>query len=122
MGIVMRGKLRKSGDSIVYEFKGLNDLADGEYSVHIIEIDTTVKQGKKAYFAMVDELARNAGYLSHQDRTKFKQQVRKELGDESIAEMTTIEEVWTKIEELQELARIHYDYIFLPYLKPPGNE
>lgn len=119
MPIILRGLLRKSEDSIDYEFSGKEDLLpEGEYIVHILLKDEDVVRAKKAYFAMVTELAKFAGYVSHKERELFKGQVKDELGGESIADMLTTEEVHVKIEELHQLAKEHYDYFFPPYLKP----
>lgn len=65
---------------------------------------------------MVDELAKHAGYRSRSDRNLFKEQIKKELGGESIKEMTSLDQVSIKIEELHQLAVDHYSYFFKPYV------
>ncbi len=72
---------------------------------------------KKRYHAMVDELAKHAGYSSRKERDLFKDQVKAELGNESISEMTEVSQVSIKIEELHQLAVSHYSYFFKPYEK-----
>lgn len=61
---------------------------------------------------MVTQLAKHSGYLSQQDREQFKEQLKAELGGESISEMTEIEQVAIKIEELHLLAMNHYNFKF----------
>lgn len=68
---------------------------------------------KKRYFAMVTELGKWIGYQSYSDRQLFKEQIKKELGSESIADMVTVDEIRTKIEELHQFAAMHYNYIFI---------
>ena len=79
---------------------------------------------------MVTELAAEAGYLSHKEREGFKEQVKQQLGNESISEMTDSAQVRTKIEELHQLAAEFYNYqfpsndpdIFLFNEKHPADE
>lgn len=74
-----------------------------------------VARAKKRYFAMVQELGAYAGYQSHDERETFKEEVKKALGNESISEMTTHEQVKTKIEELHRFAAETYSFTFKNY-------
>lgn len=90
-------------------------LEDGNYVLVVNIIDNKVDKAKKKYFSMVSELAEYAGYVSRKEKDQFKEAVKKELGNESIAEMITFDEIKIKLEELHKLAAEHYNYIFKPY-------
>lgn len=64
---------------------------------------------------MVQELGHDAGYQSHEEREVFKEQIKKALGNESISEMTTYDQVRIKIEELHKLGSEVYNYKFKIY-------
>jgi len=64
---------------------------------------------------MIRELAIHAGYQSKDDVETFKEQVKLQLGNESIADMNTYEQIRIKIEELHQLGNDHYDYRFKIY-------
>lgn len=93
----------------------MQHLESGRYYVILDQIPDNLQKAKAKYFAMVDELAKFAGYHSRKDRDLFKEQIKQELGNESLAEMTDIMQVSIKIEELSQLAAIHYQYQFMPY-------
>lgn len=61
---------------------------------------------------MVTELGKYLGYQSYKDRQLFKEQVKAELGGESIAEMTEYDQIRIKIEELHQWAGTHHNFIF----------
>lgn len=69
---------------------------------------------KKRYFAMVTELGKHLGYQSKDEREYFKEEVKRALGNESIAMMTTYDEVRIKVEELHKMASETFDYLFNP--------
>lgn len=110
MNIVIRNKRIENLNKLI-EF--LLSHPDGQYKIAIAVHDSQLEAIKKRYFAMVDELAKHAGYRSRKDRDLFKEQIKKELGDESIKEMTEIDQVSIKIEELHQLALNHYSYFFI---------
>ena len=85
------------------------------FSIALFEETENVKLAKKKYFAMIDELARFAGYLSYDERQLFKAQVKETLGGESIAEMTDPLQIQVKIEELTNFAMRIYEYTFNPF-------
>lgn len=93
-------------------------LGEGEFFVDIYPVANphSLEQIKKKYFAMVTELGNYLGYLSNEDRELFKEQVKVQLGNDSIASMTEMIQVEAKIEEFIWLAATHYDYIFEPNL------
>lgn len=109
--------LKKGSTFTPVNKQSLDELPDGAYDVTIQVRQSNVAQAKKAYFAMVDTLALYCGYMSRKDKELFKEQVKKELGNESIAEMTTIEQVTTKIEELHQLAITEHNFMFPPFIK-----
>lgn len=90
---------------------------DGEYKLQLQPNDDQLKAIKKRYYAMVDELAKHAGYKTKPERELFKEQVKVELGGESTSEMMDMDQVSTKIEELHQLALSHYSYFFKTYEK-----
>lgn len=88
----------------------------GIYNI-IIEIeDVSLEKARKHYFAMVSELAKHLGYLSRQDRELFKEQIKKELGHESIAEMLNPDDIYIKVEELHAFALKQFNYYFKPFI------
>lgn len=103
---------------------GLNDLmvnlVDGRYRYHIVLIPSNLIAVKAKYFALVTELANYTGMQSRKDKDLFKEQIKKELGNESIADMVTLEQVAIKIEELYNLAANFYEYHFKDYV-PSGQ-
>ena len=110
MNIVIRNKRIENLNKLI-EF--LVSHPEGKYKISLAATDTPLEAIKKRYYAMVDELAKHAGYRSRKDRDLFKEQIKKELGDESIKEMTEIDQVSIKIEELHQLALSHYSYFFI---------
>lgn len=110
MNIVIRNKRIENLNKVI-EF--LVSHPEGQYKITIVAHNSPLEAIKKRYFAMVDELAKHAGYRSRKDRDLFKEQIKKELGDESIKEMTDIDQVSIKIEELHQLALSHYSYFFI---------
>jgi hypothetical protein len=90
----------------------LQQLKTGKVKI-VIEVESdTLTKAKKRFFAMISELAREAGYHSREDREMFKEQIKQQLGNESISEMTEVFQVSTKIEELHKLALEFYEYKF----------
>lgn len=61
---------------------------------------------------MITQLAEYAGYISHKEREEFKEQIKGQLGGESISAMTEVKQVGIKIEELHQLASEFYNYKF----------
>jgi hypothetical protein len=90
---------------------------DGEYKLQLQPNDDRLKAIKKRYYAMVDELAKHAGYKTKPERELFKEQVKQELGGESNTDMIDMDQVSTKIEEMHQLALSHYSYFFKQYDK-----
>lgn len=109
MNIVISNKRIENLNKVI-EF--LLNREEGKYKISVIPTDTPLDAIKKRYHAMVDELAKHAGYRSRKDRDLFKEQVKNELGNESIKEMTEVDQVSIKIEELHQLALSHYSYFF----------
>lgn len=97
----------------------MTDLQPGDYYVILDMIPTNLAKAKAKYFALVTELAEHAGYMSKSEKDLFKQQIKEQLGNESIREMTDMMQVSIKIEELYRLAAEHYGYQFMPY--DPGT-
>lgn len=95
--------------------KELSQLPEGEYLIKPTIVLKGVAMAKKRYFAMVTELANHCGYMSKKDRELFKEQIKAELGDESIADMTDPLQIGIKIEELHNLAQNHYSFTFPIY-------
>ena len=96
-------------------------LAEGVYIVDIKLEDVRVVRAKKHYFSMITELGKYLGYQSRVDRELFKEQIRKELGNESLAEMQEFQDVYTKIEELHEFALTNFRYTFKPWVPEDDN-
>lgn len=68
-----------------------------------------VSRLKKRYFAMVNQLGREYGYLAYKERELFKQQVQEQIGGPTISEIETAEDMFVRIEELHLLAITHYE-------------
>ena len=94
--------------------KALAAYPDGEYTLIVEMVQSNVIQAKKRYFAMVTELAEHAGYMSKKEKELFKAQIKEQLGNESIKEMTDPLQIGIKIEELHQLAQEHYSFFFKP--------
>lgn len=90
----------------------LDQLVKGKILIVLEAEDPDVVRLKKRYFAMITELGKYCGYSSYKDRELFKNQIKEELGGESIADMITKDQVRVKIEELHELAGKQYGYVF----------
>ena len=90
----------------------LSQIRSGRVRVTIESDGDNIVAVKKKYFAMVVELGRYAGYVSHKDRETFKTMIKEKLGNESISDMTEPSQVSVKIEELHQLAAEFYDYKF----------
>jgi len=93
--------------------RAMEHLAPGSRIKITVELDDDITKYRKRYFAMVTELAKYAGYLSHKDRETFKEQVRNMLAIRSIAEIDTTEEMGLAIEAVHQLAAEHYHYTFI---------
>ena len=113
-------KIKINEDGSYYDFfpglvELMQHLVPGTYQLILDQIPDNLQKAKARYFAMVSELATFAGYHSRKDKELFKEQIKQELGNESLAEMTDIMQVGIKIEELHQLAANHYNYQFTPY-------
>jgi hypothetical protein len=75
------------------------------------DIDLVLRT-KKRYFAMVDELGIHLGYMSNHDKKIWREQLKLHLGNDSISEMKTFQEISIKLEELHVFARTEHNYYF----------
>lgn len=112
-------KLTNSKSNLKQNTQNLqNALLQMEMGVDIIITlqveDSKIKKLKKVYFSMISELGKFAGYQSREDKESFKEQVRDQLGIESVAKITDCDEMRIFIESLHELAQKHYGYTFKP--------
>lgn len=90
----------------------LSQVKKGNVNIIIIADDDIVLKAKKRYFAMVSELGKWLGYQSYKERELFKEQIKVELGNESIGDIREYDEIRIKIEELHQFALNEHNYKF----------
>ena len=97
----------------------LSSMIDGSVIV-TMEIKDDVDQMRKKYFAMVAELAKFAGYISHKDKELFKIQIKEAVAIPSIADIADKEQMSAAIEALYEFSAVTYNYTFKHGNEEPG--
>src|SRR6187455_2999618 len=119
--ITMNNRASNLEDNVTELRYALMQLKKGKITIVLQVEEDSVTRAKKRYFAMIRDLAIHAGYQSKEDIDTFKEQIKAQLGNESIREMTDYEQIRIKIEELHKLASDHYDYRFKVYDKTDIN-
>jgi hypothetical protein len=110
---VIPGTDRDNKEDIARQFiELLGQLKPGMNVKVTMEVENSLLKQRKLYFALVTELAKEAGYLSHKDREAFKLQVKDHLMIKSVNDMETTEEIGLAIEGVYQLASEHYHYNF----------